>query len=108
MKYIITCPFCSNTFTVDSDKRQEFLCPTCGGPANVENAVAAHDTEMEEAQRKISINLAVKKAMLEKEREEKKQAEREERLALKNALIRGGICLGFIILLSLSMAMCGR
>ena len=108
MKYIITCPFCSNTFTVDGDKKREFLCPTCGGPANFENAVAAQDTAMEEAQRKISVNLAVKKAMLEKEMEEKIEAEKQESLALKNALIRGGICAGIIVILALSMVMCGK
>lgn len=108
MKYVITCPFCNNTFTVDGEQTKEFICPTCGGPANPDNAVSAHDTEMEEAQRKISVNLAVKKAMLEKEREEKMEAEKRESLALKNALIRGGICAGFIVLLSLSMVMCGK
>ena len=60
MKYVITCPFCNNTFTVDGEQTKEFICPTCGGPANPDNAVSAHDTEMEEAQRKISINFSVR------------------------------------------------
>ena len=43
-----------------------------------------------------------------KKQEEKLEAEKRESLALKNALIRGGICAGFIVLLSLSMVMCGK
>ena len=50
MKYIITCPFCGNAFTVEENGQQEFLCPTCGGPNTLENAVVMHDRDKIDAE----------------------------------------------------------
>ena len=107
MKYIITCPFCNNSFTVEENGNQEFLCPTCGGPNSLENAVAVRNQDMIDAERKINVNLAVKQALIEKEHQAKKEEEKKEDLKIRNALIKSGIGIALLILIAISVEMCG-
>lgn len=107
MKYIITCPFCGNAFTVEENGQQEFLCPTCGGPNTLENAVVMHDQKKIDEEVKRNVNAAVRKALIEKELQEQAEEEKEEDLKIRNALLKSGIGIALLILIALSAEMCG-
>ena len=40
MKYIIKCPYCGTTYTVDVEQqKQTFMCNSCGGQNSTEDAI---------------------------------------------------------------------
>lgn len=73
----------------------------------MENAVIMHDRDKIDAEVKRNVNAAVRKAMIEKDLQKQAEEEKKEDLKIRNALIKSGIGIALLILIAISVEMCG-
>lgn len=46
-KYIVSCPYCENTYTIEIVDGTEFRCPSCGGAGSLDNATEVKELPKE-------------------------------------------------------------
>lgn len=44
IKYLVKCPYCDKSYTMETKHGADFSCPTCGGAATTKDAVKIEET----------------------------------------------------------------
>lgn len=47
IRYLVKCPYCDKTYTIDTKHGEDFCCPTCNGAGTLKDAVRIEETATE-------------------------------------------------------------
>jgi len=55
IKYMVRCPYCDKSYTMETKHGEDFCCPTCGGAATTKDAVKIEETASDAKQERKNV-----------------------------------------------------